>query len=89
MHSDQFGDDNSENLGLLTIAGNPLPVSMGGDGICPAQCLQTAPLSGSNIGEKQFAPNFTPIPESSPIAGLLTALGLVAGSQLRQRIIQR
>ena len=89
LNSEQFGDDNSENLGLLTIAGNPLPVNEGGDGICPAQCLQTAPLLGSNSGEEQFAPNFTPIPESSPVVGLLTALGLVAGTQLRKSIIQR
>ena len=89
LNSDVFGDLDSQNLGLLTIAGNPLPIADGGDGICPTQCLQTAPLFGSNSGEEQFAPNFTPIPESSPVVGLLTALGLVTGSQLRKRMIQR
>lgn len=39
FNSDVFGDPDSQNLGLLTIAGNPLPVSIGGDDICPTQCL--------------------------------------------------
>ncbi|OZH54651.1 hypothetical protein AFK68_09580 [Hydrocoleum sp. CS-953] len=94
FNSEVFGDPDSQNLGLLTIAGNPLPTSIGGDGICPENCLQTAPLFGDNTGETEFAPTFNAVletspnavPETSPTAGLLVVLGLIGVSQLRKTI---
>ncbi len=71
---------------MLTIAGNPLPISDGGDGICPENCLQTAPLFGDNTGETEFAPTFTAVPETSPTTGLLVIFGLIGASQLRKTI---
>jgi hypothetical protein len=79
-----FGDTNSQNLGLFTTAGNPLPITSGGNDICPVSCLQTASLFGDNTGATEFAPTFTPVPESSPAIGLLVTLGLVGINQLRR-----
>ena len=85
LNADMFGDMDSPNLGLLTIAGNPLPVGIGGDGICPSECLQTADLFDANGGQTEFAPTFTPVPETSPTMGLLGVLGLMGVNQIRKR----
>jgi hypothetical protein len=76
LESGVFGDADSQNLGLLTIAGNPLPGGSGGDDACPTSCLQTAPLFGDNSGQTQFAPVFEPVP--APATGLLMLAGLGA-----------
>jgi hypothetical protein len=86
FNSGAFGDTNSQNLGLLTVAGNPLPIASGGDDICPTECLQTAPLFGDNTGQTEFAPTFTPIPEASPVMGLLGFFGLMGVNQIRKLI---
>jgi hypothetical protein len=70
FNSDVFGDDNSQNLGLLTTAGNPLL------GVCTTDCLQTANLIGDNTGNTQFAPVFTPVPEPLTLLGATTAIAL-------------
>ena len=70
LNSNVFGDTNSQNLGLLTMAGNPLDT-----GTCPAGCLQTATVLGDNTGQTQFAPVFTAqVPEPAPLALLLVEL---------------
>lgn len=81
LNSDVFGDTDSQNIGLLTVAGNPLPIADGGDGICPVECLQTAPLFGDNVGQTQFAPTFMRVPE--PISLALFGVGLAALAQRR------
>ncbi|ELR98228.1 PEP-CTERM sorting domain-containing protein [Gloeocapsa sp. PCC 73106] len=69
LNSQEFGDDDSQNNGLITTAGNPL------QGVCPGECIQTSQLLESNLGQTQFAPTFEPIPEPITILGSLTALG--------------
>lgn len=73
-----FGDDDSENLGLLASGGNPLM------GFCPVNCLQTAELFGSNIGQTQFAPTFVAVPEPMTLLGAGVALAFGAGIKRRQ-----
>jgi hypothetical protein len=71
LNSNVFGDNNSQNLGLLTTAGNPLT-----GGVCTAGCLQTANVSADNTGQTQFAPVFTAqVPEPGPLA--LLSAGLI------------
>ncbi len=74
LNSELFGDTDSQNLGLLTIAGDPLA------GACTADCLQTAALFGDNTGQTEFAPNFTntSVPEPSAILGLLAVSSIGA-----------
>jgi hypothetical protein len=79
FNSGEFGDLNSQNIALLTIAGNPFDV-------CTEDCLQTAEIFGDNTGETQFAPTFTAVPEASPATGLLVTFGLVGVYQLRKTI---
>ncbi len=72
LNSEKFGDINSQNQALLTIAGNPFDV-------CTEDCLQTAELFGDNTGETQFAPTFKAVPEPTTAAGLLILGALGAG----------
>jgi hypothetical protein len=81
LNSDVFGDDLSQNQGLFTIAGNPLE-----PGLCPENCLQTFPLFEANVGQTEFAPTFAPVPESSPVLGLLAIFGLMGINQLRKTV---
>ncbi len=88
FNADIFGDTDSQNNGLLTTAGNALPVEFGGDGVCPEMCLQVASLAGDNSGETQFAPTFSAsntkkVPEPSHIVGMLAAVGLLATFRIK------
>jgi len=78
FNADVFGDDDSENLGLLAAGGNPL------QGFCPANCLQTAELNGSNAGQTQSAPTFVAVPEPMTLLGAGAALAFGAGFKRRQ-----
>ena len=78
LNSELFGDGNSQNIGLLTIAGNPLFPA-----VCPDDCLQTAFLSQSNVGQTQFAPSFVSVPE--PTILTLFGLGLLGIGVARRR----
>ncbi|NEQ86815.1 MAG: hypothetical protein F6K26_44220 [Moorea sp. SIO2I5] len=77
LNTEEFGDPDSQNQALLTLAGNPFDV-------CPDDCLETAPIFGDNTGETEFAPTFTAVPEASPVAGLLVTFGLIGVNQLRK-----
>jgi hypothetical protein len=79
FNSEEFGDIDSQNLALLTIAGNAFEV-------CTEDCLQTAELFGDNTGETQFAPTFKAVPEASPATGLLVIFGLIGVNQIRKTI---
>jgi hypothetical protein len=77
FNADVFGDNDSENLGLLASGGNPLL------GFCPDNCLQTAELNGSNDGQTQFAPTFTAVPEPMTLLGATAAIAL--GTTFKRR----
>lgn len=75
LNSGVFGDVDSQNLGLLTLAGNPLPVGIGGDDACNiGGCLQTATIFGDNAGQTQFAPRFEAVPAPATLALILIGL---------------
>ncbi|MFN5514883.1 MAG: PEP-CTERM sorting domain-containing protein [Cyanobacteriota bacterium] len=78
FNAEVFGDDDSENLGLLASGGNPLL------GFCPGNCLQTAALNGSNAGQTQFAPTFVAVPEPMTLVSAGVAIAFGAGIKRRQ-----